>query len=360
MYGGQQPDLVASATKKQQDTSLIYLTILNVVSCFSVVALHANGIFWSRPVGRLWITANFIETWFYFAVPVFYMCTGLTLLDYPSRYSTKEYFKKRCLKTVLPFLFWSLFAFAFSSFQLFKRGEAADFNILHIVANIFNSTYRGVYWFFPPLFVIYLAIPVLAHTKEKLRLCKYMAVLGIIFVATLPLVCNLLQITYNSALTPSVIGGYMIFPVLGYLCGKIDFKRWQRIALYILGLLGWAMHFAGTILLSADGEINGTFKGYTNLPSVLQAIGVFIFARYAIAPLMSGHEKVRTILSWFSKRTFGVYLIHSYFTEYGPSVLGIDSASILWRTFGCAGIFLLSTAITWFLQKLPLLRRIVP
>lgn len=356
--GERKPDLAAS--EKQHVTSLFYVTILNVVASFSVVALHTNGIFWTRPTGRLWITSNFIETWFYFAVPIFFMCTGLTLLDYPSRYSTKEYFKKRCSKVVLPFLFWSLFAFALSSFLLLKRGEAVDFNILHIVANIFNSTYRSVYWFFPPLFAIYLAIPVLAHTKEKLKLCKYMAVLGIVFVSTVPQICNLLQISYNSALTPGVISGCMIFPVLGYLCGKMEFKRWQRITIYILGLLGWAVHFAGTILLSGAGEINRTFKGYTNLPAVLQAIAVFVFVRYAIAPLLARHKKVVAIFSWFAKRTFGVYLIHSYFTEYGPGLLGVDRASILWRTVGCVGIFLLSIAITWLLQKVPFLRRIVP
>lgn len=344
----------------QRRTSLLYLTILNVLSCFSVVALHANGIFWSRPAGRLWITSNFIETWFYFAVPVFFMCTGLTLLDYPERYSTKEYFKKRCEKTVLPFLVWSIISFVVYAVLLRREGGTVDFNVLHIIANIFNSTYRGVYWFFPPLFAIYLAIPILAHVTDKMWLCKYLTVLGIIFVSTIPLACKLLQVSYNSALTPGVIGGYMIFPILGYLCGKLDFKRQQRIALYILGFLGWAVHFTGTILISEEGEVSRIYKGYTNLPSVMQAIAIFIFVRYAVAPLVERSEKVVAVFSWFAKRTFGVYLIHSYFTKYGPTILGVSNASIIWRTVGCVGIFLLSTVIIWVMQKIPLVRRIVP
>lgn len=52
--GERKPDLAAS--EKQHVTSLFYVTILNVVASFSVVALHTNGIFWTRPTGRLWIT----------------------------------------------------------------------------------------------------------------------------------------------------------------------------------------------------------------------------------------------------------------------------------------------------------------
>ena len=62
---------------------VFYLTVLNVLSAWCVVMLHCNGIFWTRPEGRLWITSNFIETACYFAVPIFFMISGITLLDYP-------------------------------------------------------------------------------------------------------------------------------------------------------------------------------------------------------------------------------------------------------------------------------------
>ena len=71
---------------------VFYLTVLNVLSAWCVVMLHCNGIFWTRPEGRLWITSNFIETACYFAVPIFFMISGITLLDYPKKYSTREYF----------------------------------------------------------------------------------------------------------------------------------------------------------------------------------------------------------------------------------------------------------------------------
>lgn len=57
-----------------------YLTLLNVLSAFSVVFLHTNGCFLHFSTERYWFTANIIESIFYFAVPVFFMISGATLI----------------------------------------------------------------------------------------------------------------------------------------------------------------------------------------------------------------------------------------------------------------------------------------
>ncbi|WP_432645875.1 acyltransferase family protein [Mediterraneibacter gnavus] len=53
-----------------------------------------------------WILSLFIEKVCFFAVPVFFMITGATLIDYPKRYNLKTYVKKRINKTVIPWLAW--------------------------------------------------------------------------------------------------------------------------------------------------------------------------------------------------------------------------------------------------------------
>lgn len=90
-----------------------YISVLNVLACISVIALHCNRVFWQRPDGILWISANFIETFFYFAVPIFFMLPGVTLFNYHEKYSTKEYFIKRSKKLIIPFLVWSLINYVF-------------------------------------------------------------------------------------------------------------------------------------------------------------------------------------------------------------------------------------------------------
>lgn len=80
-----------------------YIDYLNVFCCLSVIALHCNGCFWKFSYESYWISSVFIECIFYFAVPIFFMITGITLFDYKDKYDTKTYFIKRFNRTVIPF-----------------------------------------------------------------------------------------------------------------------------------------------------------------------------------------------------------------------------------------------------------------
>ena len=82
----------------------IYIQILGVIACLAVVAMHVNGCFWQFSYDRYWLTANIIECICYFAVPIFFMISGATLLNYRKRYTTAVFFKKRFGKTLVPFL----------------------------------------------------------------------------------------------------------------------------------------------------------------------------------------------------------------------------------------------------------------
>ena len=54
------------------------LTFIQVISALAVVTLHTNGCFWQfSATERYWFTANIIECLCYFAVPVFFMITGI-------------------------------------------------------------------------------------------------------------------------------------------------------------------------------------------------------------------------------------------------------------------------------------------
>lgn len=136
-----------------------YITLLSTISCFAVVLLHTNGCFWHfSSTEHYWKTANIIESVFYFAVPIFFMVSGATLIDYSDRYSTKVFFAKRIKKTVIPFLVWSMIGLAFSCLVL-KTVNFADIGKRYIVNSTFDASIVTVYWFFPSLFCVYLCMP---------------------------------------------------------------------------------------------------------------------------------------------------------------------------------------------------------
>lgn len=335
------------------NTKIPYLSTLNVLSCWCVVMLHCNGVFWNRPKGILWVTSNFIETVCYFAVPIFFMLSGITLLDYPSKYSTGEYFKKRMKKAVIPFGVWSLIAFGYYGII---RGGSSGCNIFQILDNIINNRYLSIYWFFYPLFSIYMTIPILAQITNKKRTFLYISVIGFIFVAFLPLIFSLFSISYNRELIPSIVAGYTIYPIIGYLLANRDFSKKERMIIYILGMIGWGLHFGGTLLFSDPGMIDQTFKGYLNAPAVLQACGIFTLIKYH-APQ---NTYILRFINWLAKRTFGIYLIHYYVMSFLSSLLKLNTSSLQWRTFGAGMVFLLSAIVIWLMQKMPIIKRIVP
>lgn len=84
-----------------------FIDIMNILACISVVCLHHNGLVHTYYDTPGWRQSLVVECVFYWAVPIFFMITGATLMNYREKYSTKEFFKKRFVRTVIPWLFWS-------------------------------------------------------------------------------------------------------------------------------------------------------------------------------------------------------------------------------------------------------------
>lgn len=189
-----------------------FIDVLTVLSCIAVVYLHCNGIFWSRPTGSKWVTANFIETFFYFAVPVFFMISGYTLLGYQKRYNHVTYFKKRFEKTAVPFLAWSAIAYIFIGFfngDLLKTASVGTF-----VLGTINCSYFQIYWFFIPLFACYLSIPVFSVLSDKgnRNLLWFVVTYSFISYSIIPFICKLFSVNINNNLLSPVGGGvYFIY-----------------------------------------------------------------------------------------------------------------------------------------------------
>lgn len=78
-----------------------YITFVIVVSAFAVLTLHTNNCFWFYSGKEdYWFSANIIECAFYFAVQLFFMVSGIALMDFFDRYSMKRFFARRFMKTM--------------------------------------------------------------------------------------------------------------------------------------------------------------------------------------------------------------------------------------------------------------------
>lgn len=354
----------------------IYISVMNVIAAFSVVVLHANVSFWLDRATPFWSTANVIESVFYFAVPVFFMLSGATLIDYQDRYSTKEFFRKRYYKTVIPFIFWSvvglLWAYRETLWAMIvgKPNNGLNWTFLSITDGIINTKFRDIYWFFIPLFCVYMIIPLFASVKKEKRIKVFAYLIGISFVINfaIPFGLSLLkryaEIDFRWTYKIYVGFEYLFYVLVGYVIHKTDIKLKHRLIIYAVAIAGLLTHILGTYYettINGHGSVVSFFKGYYNLPCAVYSIGIYLFIKQAAAKIKS--QKTIKFFSYLQGYTFPIYLIHRYYLdvfEKNLHLINLERASLVYVVSATILALILSVLTTMILRKLPVLRHIVP
>ena len=338
------------------------LTFIQVICAISVVTLHTNGVFWNfSATDRYWFTANIIESVLYFGVPIFFMVTGITLLDYRERYSTSEFFKKRAEKTVLPYVVWSLIGVVF--LVATKRRALEEVTFKWVLNGLLSTSgIINLYWFFQPLFCVYLCIPVFsAITKDyKKKVAEYVLIVCFFVNILFPFINAVFNLEIQWTYQIAVASGYLFWIWAGYYFYNYPPKKWAKIVIYLLAIVGLMVHIIGTYKLSmAEGAINSLFKGYYNIPCVLYSLGVFLFLR-DLGSLLEKVNWIRLFFAFLGKYTFPLYLIHWFVLRLIDDHIKISKTSIGYRLFAPYAIFLIVIGVTWILRRIPIIRKIVP
>lgn len=343
---------------------LNYITLLSVISCFAVIMLHINGCFWGNVKEEYWISANIIECLFYFGVPCFLMISGTTLIDYRERYTTKEYFKKRVFKTLIPYIIWSFVALIYR----LGMGEISPSNISFsfVMNGLINGQMLGIYWFFPVLFIMYLVIPIIAYIpkENRMRVLQYTIIIGFIICSLVPFILNVAGL--NLIVWPyvsSYLVGPFIYVALGYVIKNIEISKIKKIIIYILGIAGFLTHCMGTYFLStAKGELVQLFKGYYTPICYFYALAIFVLIKEISKYLMKGRFKSFT--EFVGQYTFSIYLTHYFIMQVVlqlfMTAFHVDGTSIAYRLTAIFFIVPIIILLTWIVRKIPILKHTVP
>lgn len=342
-----------------------YLSFLQVIATLAVVVLHTNGCYWDYRDNASWMSANVIECLMFFAVPMFFMVQGVTLLDYRDRYDTKTFLMKRIKKVFVPFLFWSFVAMFWcmtpygGSWVHFR-----ELSVSSVVRNILDSKYVSIYWYFIPQFCVYLSIPLFASVKKgyKKEIFSYLVVFGFLLNTVWVFADSITSKgLFSNYLKIEVVSGYIFFVVLGYLLANSELSNLKRLVLILFGILGFFLHLFGTSTLSREaGTIVRTYKGYCNVPSVLYAIAVFIVLKWIWEKWLFGYAGVRKLIGALSRYTFSIYLIHWYVMVSIQKFFGIDTYRLIWRLGAVFLIVPVSVLIAFLIRKIPILKIFVP
>ena len=287
-----------------------YYSLASVVSALAVVFLHVNSCYWDFSATEFyWKTSIIIRAVFYFAVPVFFMMTGATLLDFNERYSIKEFFIKRIYKTLIPFIAWSFIGVLFRLIYI-KNLNISDINISFIINCLIGG--KGavdVLWYFPTLFSVYLVIPVFAAIpkERKISIFKYIITISFILNCLMPFLNNLFKLNIANPV-PIVIGiQYLLYIFLGYVISNTNQSKKQRIIIYIFALFSLILHIYGPYQASMNAnKLIRVYDEYNGLPTVLYSVGIFVLFKYFGSYLMKNNY-IEKFINVCSRYTFGVF-----------------------------------------------------
>lgn len=284
-----------------------YISILNVLACIGVVILHTFETGYTSDAN--FVFEVLIRAIAYCAVPVFFMITGATLIDYRERYDTKTFFKKRLLKVIIPLIIWSIIYFIINFFK-------GKFSINDLSFKfVFNQ-------FLPDL---------LYH----------------------------LNLNYNYDLKfPLTYSGWISFIFIGYYIDKYEIVKKHRVIIYVLGIIGFLTMVVPTIFISYHkNESCSWFDEYYDAPCVLYSASVFLFFKSKI----NNNQIVTKIMPFFNfvaPTTLGIYVLHiairdflRYFYTY--SYFGMNLVLTL-------SILTICFIVVKIVQKIPGLRHIFP
>lgn len=340
----------------EQTKRIDYISLASVLSAIAVVFLHSNGAVSYFTNSPRWFFANVIHSTFIFAVPIFFMISGAMLLDFREKYDLKKYFLKRINKTVIPYLVWSILGLIIQIYLL-KTILISDVNFDYLINGLVDGVLVPVYWFFIPLFVLYLVLPLFSYIKDNKKLLVFcifaLFVLNYLYIEEI--FPNYIIRTFEYAYL-----GYIAFALTGYLIHKNELPRKMRILIYIMALFGFLIDLFGTYYMSLSiGSYYGNLRKYTGIVCILYSVGLFVFIKYNTDKIME-FNLINKAVSFLDFYTFGIYLIHWYFIQFLIQLFSIDIASFKFRLFAPFIVIVICVFIINILRKIPVIKRIVP
>lgn len=303
-----------------------------------------------------WLTVLFWNGACKWAVPVFLMCSGALMNDPQRELPLNRLFSRYLLRLVASLSVWAALYECLRI--LILRGSAPLSELLWAAGkNWFTgNTYYHLYYFYFAI-GLYLALPLTRlitrwASKQELR---YLLLLWLFFGSVLP--C--LQYFLPFRLTGPSLLRFILSPVF---------------ASAGLGLLGWYLHQkpAGRLLPSlllflagfaalffftwqhSDAEKNLNIILLDGFSPAAILMGVAVFR---IAQTLAEGRSLPSFISFLSRGSFCVYLIHPFFQLVTRERFW-EALPPLWGTpLQAALLLVLSLAAYWVLRKIPLVSR---
>ena len=319
----------------------VWIDWMRLAACFMVVVTHCTEPFYIGGEGSLILTkadAFWVAGFCVFtraAVALFVVASSY--LQFPLHYSPGEFFRRRAVRVLAPFLLWSLV-------YALVWGEPVQ-NLKDLLLN-FNYA-AGHLWFVYMLIGVYLVMPLLSPWAEKVGKKELQVYLGIwLFTTLIPFIRywagGVMPVVYGPSGLPNAakfplwgeafwntygvfyyVSGFIGFLLLGLyfrrFVGELSWKKTLAVSLPVF-LAGFAICSCG-FLSRVWGDSHGAFpvEGPVGLaalwagPWLNDTIGVALMSVSWILlfrKIKRGGKFYGNVLLPVSKASYGMYLSH--------------------------------------------------
>lgn len=350
----------------QSSNRLIWADLVRVFAMVSVVLLHCvavpNTQFGNIPMNVWWQT-NIYDSLVCISVPLFIMLSGALILMRDSE-DAVSFLRRRIGKLIIPLLAWTLIYAAWYRFVWEQPLSWQDL-LVHFVAGIAKPIFAHL-WFLYLIISLYLAAPLVRifFRHSSLHDQLYFIVLWFIATGIKPFLTKQTGIELGLYLDPffGFVGYFLLGATLArFMPARIGPRL--RIACWAIVLASYLVNLFGTYALSSTaGKLDDYLYGHIAPTVIFMTPASFILLRHYGSHLTAP----ATRLTFFSRLVFGIYLSHALIIvllESGrlgfklhPTMLPPLLAGPLLTSV----VFFASAALTGALQKMPLLRRVVP
>lgn len=335
----------------QADNKTFWYDNLRVVATIGVIGIHVSSDYQpesgSIPEYSFWI-GNLFDSLSRFSVPVFVMLSGALLLG--KEYGLDLFLKKRVVRLLLPFLFWSSIYTLKSLFDSFEAGtQLTPYRVAHEFFVQFRDGSSLHFWYIYMIVGVYLFVPIIGkwirHSSLKEQL-YFLAIWAFTIVFSQPIVEK-----FKPGVELSYFSGFLGYLVLGYFLSRKTFssRRQQNIIAWILLTVGLVSTILGTYFIRHfQGEYSSAFYECLSPNILLYSTGIFLLLKdkdVTFLPLV----KVRNFISKYS---YGIFLVHVLvffeLLDWGINwnfvnpLVGIPVTIILCLTISSAIVFLVS------------------
>lgn len=284
-------------------TAMLGVIIIHVSSPLVNIIYGKNMSFW-------WI-GNITDSAVRFAVPLFLMISGATLLV--KDYSLGDYYKKRFNRVLIPFLFWMIAYWVYRWFMLEPTFQPHGLSpILHWASAIFLR--EGIskhLWYVYMIVFIYLFVPFLGKGIRKLSSPVILSIISgwvILTFVCKPVIINMYS--WSGDYATKFLGFFLYtgYLVVGYYLGdRLMTTRKLRFSAAVIFFLTIVISSVGTYYLSRNAhKLDLSVYGYLTLNTIIQTIAIFMW----IKDTTVRNRYFSFILQKISDYSYGIYLVH--------------------------------------------------